>query len=331
MTDYKLTVCCVTYNHEKYIAQALDGFLMQKTNFPFQVLVGDDASTDSTAKIVQEYAQKYPEIIKPIFHDVNVGAFNNSHSLYKQARTKYVAICDGDDYWIDENKLQKQVDFLDAHPECSVCFHPVRVVWDDGRKDDAIYPDAKMLKKVRDLNFTSLLKRNFIQTNSIVFRWRFCSEDISDFFKQEVASGDWYLNLLHAQIGEIGFIPDVMAVYRRNAGGVWTGAGKSSEWFCKYGLAHLRFWELCEEQFNIDKYQEKEFFKRAIFYASLCCQNKKLEERYSYIKKPIENIFINKICLIGLKILKKVTWGKVSGLYSAKYKSLKLYNMWLAK
>lgn len=120
-----VTIRCITYNHEPYIRQCLEGFVMQKTNFRFEAIVHDDASTDGTADIIREYAEKYPDIIKPIYetenqyskHDGSLDRIMNDHT-----HGKYVAICEGDDYWIDPLKLQKQVDFLEGHPEYGMCY-----------------------------------------------------------------------------------------------------------------------------------------------------------------------------------------------------------------
>ena len=111
-----VSISCITYNHEPYIVQALNGFLMQKTTFPFEVLIHDDASTDGTTEIIKGYAQKYPEIIKPLYEEENQwikGRRGSAEFNFPRARGKYIAFCEGDDYWIDENKLQMQVDFLE--------------------------------------------------------------------------------------------------------------------------------------------------------------------------------------------------------------------------
>ncbi|HPD39860.1 MAG TPA: glycosyltransferase, partial [Mesotoga infera] len=117
-----VSVFMITYNHEKYIAQAIESALMQKTDFNYEIVIGEDCSTDRTREIVVDYANRYPEIIKPILHENNVGAKANSESVRKACIGKYVAILEGDDYWIDPLKLQKQVDFLESHPHFSVCF-----------------------------------------------------------------------------------------------------------------------------------------------------------------------------------------------------------------
>ena len=123
-----VSIFCITYNHSSYIRQCLDGFLIQKTNFPFEVLIHDDASTDDTAGIIKEYEAKYPDIIKPIYQVENQyskGLDINIVYNLPRARGKYIAMCEGDDYWTDPLKLQKQVDFLESHTDYSMCFHSV--------------------------------------------------------------------------------------------------------------------------------------------------------------------------------------------------------------
>ena len=159
MTDnkeIKVTVRCITYNQKEYIRQCLDGFVLQQTNFRFEAIVHDDASTDGTAEIVREYAEKFPDIIKPIFetenqyskHDGSLGRILNAHT-----RGKYVAICEGDDYWTDPHKLQKQADFLDANPQCSLTYHacknvfstPCKVNYLSGENVKEFYTDVDLI------------------------------------------------------------------------------------------------------------------------------------------------------------------------------------------
>lgn len=120
-----VSVRCTAYNHEKYIRDSIEGFLIQKTNFPFEIVIHDDASTDSTADIIREYEKKYPSIIKPIYETENQYSKYDSTMvdiINKELKGDYIAFCEGDDYWIDENKLQKQVDFLQNNPEYGMCF-----------------------------------------------------------------------------------------------------------------------------------------------------------------------------------------------------------------
>ena len=128
MQDIMISVICITYNHEKYIRKCLDGFIMQETDFPYEVLVHDDASTDNTAAIVHEYEILYPDIIKPIYQTENQyskGKAITRDIIFPKCRGKYIALCEGDDYWIDTGKLQKQFDALETHPEIDMCVHAV--------------------------------------------------------------------------------------------------------------------------------------------------------------------------------------------------------------
>ncbi|MCK9431874.1 MAG: glycosyltransferase [Candidatus Omnitrophica bacterium] len=126
-----VSISCLTYNHEKYIAQALDGFVSQETTFPFECIIHDDASSDRTPEIIKEYAAKYPDIIRAIFQTENqfakTGLYPDVEHILPICRGKYIAICDGDDYWTDSRKLQKQVDFMERNRDLSMCYHDYRV------------------------------------------------------------------------------------------------------------------------------------------------------------------------------------------------------------
>lgn len=173
-----VSICCLTYNHRPFIEKCLDGFLMQKTTFPVEILIHDDCSTDGTTEIVKEYAAKYPDLIFPIYEEVN--QYQNGHAgdidffNYKRARGKYIAYCEGDDYWTDPLKLQKQVDFMEANPEYSVCFHTFRnrVV-----KTDKYYcPDPTILLKEKnaadgiDIDLDIYFKKWYTQPLTMLFR-----------------------------------------------------------------------------------------------------------------------------------------------------------------
>src|SRR5690554_3017735 len=127
-----VSICCITYNHEDFIRDAIEGFLMQKTSFPIEIIIHDDASTDNTANIIEEYANKYPDLFVTILQSENQwskgGGSIYARFVYPRARGKYIALCEGDDYWTDPLKLQKQVDFLEANPEYILCFTNTRTV-----------------------------------------------------------------------------------------------------------------------------------------------------------------------------------------------------------
>lgn len=211
-----LTVLTMTRNHEKYIGQCIESVLAQKTDFPVRHLVLDHYSTDETPHIVERYAREYPSI-RPVLLDNYHRAYRNVYSLFARCKSEYAALCDGDDYFLDPDKLQKQVNFLTAHPRCSLCFHPVLVVFEDGR-EPGVFPPRDMLPRgMREEYYLSdLLKGNMIQTNSVVYKWRF-RDGIPDWFREDLCPGDWYWHLLHAELGKIGFLPGIMSAYRRHS------------------------------------------------------------------------------------------------------------------
>ena len=226
----KVSVVSTTYNDEAYIREALDGFVAQKTDFPVEIIVADDASTDTTPAIIQEYASRYPHLFRPILRSENLGTHANLSDALSAARGEYLALCDGDDYWIDPMKLSKQVALLDRHPETAVCFHPVRVIWEDGEAEDSKFAQVLFRKFARvflgeyppaywrrDLSVDALLSGCFIQTNSVVYRRLPRYDDIP---ADVTFSLDYYLHLRHAARGDIAMLPETMAVYRRHPSGI---------------------------------------------------------------------------------------------------------------
>ena len=244
--DILVSVEVLAYNQSNYIRQTLDSILMQKTNFKYEILINDDCSTDGTAEIIREYEHKYPDIIKSLYQIENQFSKNISISrnfIFPRVRGKYFAICEGDDYWTDPCKLQKQVDFLEAHPGYIGCFHPVKVIYEDINKKAELYPNNKDVKGRKVFTLDDLLQRNYIQTNSVVYRWRFNEDNVLDSFPENIMPGDWYLHLLHAQKGDIAFLPEVMAVYRRNSGGIWYDSLTNVDnLHLKYGIKEINFY-----------------------------------------------------------------------------------------
>lgn len=269
----KLSILCTTYNHEKFIRQALDSFVMQKTNFPFEVIVHDDASTDGTTEIIKEYEKKYPDIIKPIYQKENQFSQGKDiliDCMLEHIQGEYIAMNEGDDYWIDENKLQRQVDFLDANPDFTVCFHPVKIVWEDNSQPDSIFPTPAYRFHKEVLTLEDLFKHNFIQTNSVMYRWMLKKEMWPT---KQVLPCDYLWHMLHAKYGKIGFLPQVMSVYRRNQGGIWTGCGETNAWFLRCGIPHIRFFQTIERLFNIDKKMDIVFMGQKMVNLFLQCKD----------------------------------------------------------
>lgn len=230
-----VSISCLTYNHENYIRQCLDGFVMQKTNFRFEAIVHDDASTDRTAEIVREYAEKYPDIIKPIFETENQYSKGNGiieDIMVSNLRGKYVAICEGDDYWIDPLKLQKQFDYMESHPNCSLCFHPDYRLFGDG-KMMSHHPRIKRdTYKTKDV---ILLDGGLMATGSMFFRNvdYICREERPKFWTNSPV-GDEPLRLYLSTRGSIGYIDKMMSVYRMSSVGSWTSKNLSIHFWTKH-------------------------------------------------------------------------------------------------
>lgn len=212
----KVSVLMITYNHEKFIDHALKSVLMQDVDFDYEIVIGEDCSTDRTREIVTGYQKKYPEKIRVLLSENNMGMLRNYARTFHACKGQYIAVLDGDDYWSSPNKLKKQVDFLDAHPECSVCFHKVRAQYDGSGKSIVIgvpYEKNKYLLK-------DLVPMNFIANCSVMYRAGLI-ETFPDWW-YSVEMTDWTTHILHAQYGDVGYINEVMGVYRVQPGGVWS-------------------------------------------------------------------------------------------------------------
>lgn len=223
----KVSIICITFNQEKFIRKALDSFLMQETEFRIEVLVHDDDSTDGTPKIIKEYAKKYPQIIKPIFEQENQykkGTFQFVNDMFTMAKGRYIAMCEGDDYWLDSKKLQKQVDFLEKNKDYSICFHNVEIFYEDGSQESQISQISSRAQGAHSLTISNLLKDNFIYTCSVMYR-----AQPYDTLVNSVLPQDLYLHLFHAKHGKIGFLNDVMARYRKQSNGVWWDSSKQMD------------------------------------------------------------------------------------------------------
>lgn len=206
-----VTIRCITYNHEPYIRQCLEGFIMQKTNFRFEAIVHDDASTDETAKIIREYAEKYPDIIKPIFETENqYSKLDGSiqRIMSEHIHGKYVAMCEGDDYWIDPLKLQKQVDFLESNPEYSMCAHNAFVFYQQ-KNDVCLFNKTSYSGELPVHDAIHAWK---IPTASILVLSEVAKEYPS--WLAVIYSGDYSLILRTLLKGKIYLISDIMSVYR---------------------------------------------------------------------------------------------------------------------
>jgi glycosyltransferase involved in cell wall biosynthesis len=216
----KISVCIATYNHEHFIRECLDGVVAQQVNFDYEIVIGEDASTDNTLAICQEYASKYPALIKLLTTPVNLGMLQNGMRTAAAATGKYIAICEGDDYWTDPGKLQRQYDFLEGHPEYSMIAENGLVL--------NTYEGKEFRFNTRDegdLEIIDLLGKRLFPTASVLFRAQYIREN----FKQPQHGGDTFLWCYLATRGKVRYLPIVSSVYRRGLQGVVLSTNKV-EW-----------------------------------------------------------------------------------------------------
>ena len=209
-----VSVWMVTYNHEKYIAAALESILMQKTNFDFEIVIGEDKSTDRTRSIIKEYQQQYPTIIIPIYHDVNVGAMRNAYEFtLPLCKGKYIACLEGDDYWTDPLKLQKQVDFLETNEQYSMCFTSRKVI-------DEVNKKEKIELVKNDFTVDAILTGLIPFTQTIVLRNK---KEIFNTLATLIDDvGDRPLGYACLMHGKVKMLEGVTAVYRFSGSGAWS-------------------------------------------------------------------------------------------------------------
>jgi FkbM family methyltransferase len=213
----EVTVLLFTFNHEKYIAQALDSVLMQETNFDFEIVILEDCSTDSTRDIVIAYQKRYPDRIRLRLADRNQCSNKPFAEEFQASSSPYIAMLDGDDYWTSSKKLEKQVEFLEAHPECAFCFHNALIIYEDSSRASLPYnpADQKPISVLEDI-----WQSNFIAGCAAMVRKDLLG-DFPEWF-HSLHYGDWSLYLLCAQHGKIGYIDEILGVYRIHGQGFWS-------------------------------------------------------------------------------------------------------------
>lgn len=215
-----VSICCAAFNHARFIEQAIRGFLMQRTRFPFEILLHDDASTDGTADIIRDYAQRYPRLIRPVLQQQNQYSQGRRilEILTPMCRGEYIAQCDGDDFWLDPDKLQIQVDFLSAHPDYVVSGHDTLVADENG----GLTANLKLpARHRRDFSREEMIRcKAWVPTVSRVYRNVIPKFPIE---RSMVKSGDVFLLSLLGHFGRSHFHADIRpAAYRVHPGGIWS-------------------------------------------------------------------------------------------------------------
>lgn len=227
-----------TYNHERYIAQAVESVLAQECDFAYRLVIADDCSDDSTPDIVRSYAAKHPERIEAHLFSPRVGAFHRdrvSVRVLRECEARYVALLEGDDYWTDPRKLQKQVDYLDGHPGCSVVYHDAIMFYDDGSESPRrlCAPGQKRVASLEDI-----VAANFLIPCTALFR-NVLGELPEEFYA--VRNADWFLYVLLAEHGTLDYIDEVMAAYRVHRRGVWSSLN-----YIEQLRAHINTYEMID-------------------------------------------------------------------------------------
>ena len=248
-----VSIICPTYNHAPFLRRTLDGFLAQSVNFDLEILVHDDASDDATIEILSEYANDRPDIFRPFFRKQNlrnkgIALFEMyTRQLFPEAKGKYLAICEGDDYWTDPMKLQKQIDFLEGNPDFSICFHHAAIQQGDVIDNEGHHRNTGFALLERDqFSLTDLLAGNFIQNCTVVYRNLHISYPV---LFDNLLLPDWPLHLVHARYGKIKYLPDIMAVHRIHNKGLWNGLSSQEQAFHASMVLH-RFMEYLDESYH---------------------------------------------------------------------------------
>jgi len=212
----KVSVVMITYNHEKYIAQAIESVLMQETSFNFEVVIGEDCSTDRTREIVIEYQKKFPDKIRLLLQDKNLGANANYRQTYSACNGEYIAYLEGDDYWIDRKKLQKQVAFLEKNTEFSMCFTGARKIDEKG----TLLDENMVAQQFRKSHSQKDLIRGYVPPSLTVMVRQYHLKYPKCCHK--IVNLDYFECAMLAENGDVGYLPDITACFRMHSGGIWS-------------------------------------------------------------------------------------------------------------
>ncbi|MBV6627618.1 MAG: glycosyltransferase [Rivularia sp. (in: Bacteria)] len=279
-----MSVSLVTFNHEKFIAQAIESVLLQEVDFSYEIIIGEDFSSDRTREIVIDYQKQYPDKIRLILPEENLGCYGQKIFVktLEASVGEYIALLDGDDYWTNPNKLQQQVDFLDNHPECAICFHDVNKIFEDKADNSRSYNDFEP-QEFSDLK--NILKTNFIPTCSTLYRRGLFSE-FPEWYCDTVC-GDWVLHVLNARCGKIGYINQSLGVYRVHSNGLFSSMKKIQQL-----EEAIKCYELMNEYFE---FEYNYIIKSEEIYRYLTClsiyrEEGNFKQQQQYINKLIRTI-----------------------------------------
>ena len=242
MSEALVTVCIATYNHGQFITKCLESVVSQKTTFDFKVIVGDDFSPDNSQGIIRNLSIQHPEKITTILRHENLGSPHNGLDLWKQVKSKYIAIIDGDDYWTDPYKLQKQVAYLEANTDCSFCFTDCQI--ERKKTLQEIHPNFKRENQFTGIDFADQTG-SIAQTCTWLVR-RECIQNLPNWVTSSY-TGDWCMQVHFSKFGKGGYIPEKTAVYRIHDNGMWSKLSEFEGWHNNLKFYKLAHQQLCEK------------------------------------------------------------------------------------
>ena len=302
--DIFVSVVMITYKHEQFIAKAIEGVLMQKCDFEVELIIADDCSPDKTEEKVFQIIKNHPKNswIKYTKHKTNKGMISNFNWALNQCKGKYIALCEGDDYWTDPLKLQKQVDFLEANEEYSACGHTAKVLYENTGREE-LYPD---ITENKTCTYQHTIEKWIMTTASIVFR-----NNIEVFDKMEkiysyrnIISGDQVLLATLGHIGDILIMHEAMSVYRKHDGGISNWGDPKEIW-----KDHIYMFKIFKKIFN-SKFNYVLNYRILIKYCNISINELKHKRYFSYLKYTIKGFtfirtWIDFKTWFGLLILRK--------------------------
>jgi glycosyltransferase involved in cell wall biosynthesis len=296
----KVSICIFTFNHEKYIAEAIDSVLSQVTNFDYEIVIGEDCSSDRTRKIVERYQKQFHERIRTFFNEQNKGIMVNNSQTIMRCESEYIALLDGDDYWIDNQKLQRQVDFLDNNPNFGFCFHDGKILKIDGAFDTATC--CQDINKT-EINFSDIICNVSIPTFSILFRRKALVGYPPPWFSS-LDAPDRPLFLLLSSQGPGFYFNECWGVYRKHSTGHWTGRNYESQW-----MTHLKIYEVINQHF--EGIYNKEFckceHKVCMILAMQLLEDRKFRKSFAFFKRYLKGNDLKTLTLKGcLEIIRYI-------------------------
>lgn len=285
----KASIIVIAYNQEQYIEETIRSISSQKTDFEFEIIVGDDCSTDNTPKLLEQLAKEIPQL-KLLLHKENLGIIGNFMSVYNQAEGEYVAETGGDDYWIDMSKLQNQVDFLEKNKEYSLCCTGYKRYYQNEGRFDEVQPETS-----EDISFEYLCRKNPIKATTTIYR-KSLIPILDESFKAAPVE-DWILWLKYAKLGKVRFLKDVTAVYRIHDKSVYSGIDLSKSLLWKFE-AREYIWKHFTTETSEEFFNEENRCVKTI----LCSVTESKQEKVDFLNRIIDMGFSKKVGLIKLLV-----------------------------